>query len=89
MGRADTSIVAVDRTHAIANASKDRTAPAIADLPRAGKDAARAVRDDRVRLDEAAPDLPGTFRQTPTAISLTDPASAVSTKHGKGCLPTG
>ena len=31
----------------------------------------------------AAPDLPGTVRQAPTAISLTDPGSAVSTKHGK------
>lgn len=83
IGLADTSVVAVDGTHVTANARKDRTVPTNDDLPCAGKDATRAVRDYLADLDEAAPDLPGTVRQTPTAISLTDPASAVSTKHGK------
>ncbi len=83
IGLADTSVVAVDGTHVTANASKDRTVPTDADLPRAGKDATRAVRDYLADLDEAAPDLAGTVRQAPTAISLTDPSSAVSTKHGK------
>lgn len=83
LGLADTTVVAVDGTHVTANASKGRTVPTDADLPRAGKDATRAVRDYLADLDEAAPDLPGTVRQPPTAISLTDPSSAVSTKHGK------
>ena len=73
MGLADTSVVAVDGTHVTANASKDRTVPSDAELPRAGKDATRAVRDYLADLDEAVPDLPGTVRQPPTAISLTDP----------------
>jgi transposase len=83
MGLADTSVVAVDGTHVTANASKGRIVAANDDLPRDGKDATRAVRDYLTDLDEAAPDLPGTVRQPPTAVSLTDPSSAVSTKHGK------
>ncbi|MGB6228864.1 MAG: IS1182 family transposase [Litorimonas sp.] len=83
IGLADTAVVAVDGTHVTANARKDRTVSSDADLPRDGKDATRAVRDYLADLDGAAPDLPGTVRQTPTAISLTDPSSAVSTKHGK------
>ena len=83
VGLADTSVVAVDGTHVTANASKDRTVPTSDALPRDGKNATRAVRDYLCDLDAAVPDLPGTVRQMPTAISLTDPSAAVSTKHGK------
>jgi transposase len=59
IGLADTAVVAMDGTHVTANARKDRTVPTDADLPHAGKDATRAVRDYLDDLDDAAPDLPG------------------------------
>jgi transposase len=89
MGMADTPVVAVDGTHVTANASEDRAAPADAEPPPDGKDATRPVRDHLADLDEAAPDLPGTVRRAPTATSLTDPSSAVSTRHGRRVFACG
>ena len=80
-GLADTVLAAVDGTHVSASASNDRHVKTADDLPRAG--APRAVREYLEGLDEAAPDLAGTKRLKPAAISLTDPASALSTKYGR------
>ena len=80
-GLADTALVAVDGTHVSASASNERYVKTADDLPREG--ATRAVREYLESLDEAAPDLTGTKRLKPAAISLTDPGSALSTKYGK------
>lgn len=81
LGIAEVRHVAVDGTHITASASKDRFVKSADELPREG--ASRAVRDYFVDLDEALPDLPGTTRHPPKAISATDPSFALSTKHGK------
>ena len=80
-GLADAALVAVDGTHVSASASSERHVKSADDLPREG--ATRAVRDYFEHLDTAAPDLAGTKRQTPAAISVTNPCSALSTKYGK------
>lgn len=88
-GVADTTVVAVDGTHVSANASKERRVRSTDDLPREGENATRAVREYFADLDEAVPDLPGTKRQKPAAISLTDPSSSLSTKYGKKAFAYG
>lgn len=81
LGIAEVRHVAVDGTHVNANASKDRFVDRVDELPREG--ASRAVRDYFTELDEAVPDLPGTTRHPPKAVSTTDPGAALSTKHGR------
>ena len=81
LGIAEVRHVAVDGTHVGASASAERFVRTADELPRDG--ASRAVRDYFADLDEAAPDLPGTTRQKPAAVSRTDPSSALSTKYGK------
>ena len=80
-GIAEVHHVAVDGTHVNADASKDKFVDRADELPRDG--ASRAVRDYFTDLDEAVPDLPGTTRHPPKAISRTDPGAALSTKHGR------
>ena len=87
LGIAEVRHVAVDGTHVNADASKDKFVDRADELPREG--ASRAVRDYFVDLDEAVPDLPGTTRHPPKAVSTTDPGDALSTKHGKRCFAYG
>lgn len=88
-GLADTTVVAVDGTHVSANASKVRHVGSADELPREGEKTTRAVREYFADLDEAVPDLPGTKRQKPAAISVTDPSSSLSTKYGKKAFAYG
>lgn len=81
LGIAEVRHVAVDGTHISASASAARFVKNTDELPREGS--SRAVRDYFTDLDEAVPDLPGTTRLKPAAISRTDPSSALSTKYGK------
>ncbi|MEM6848432.1 MAG: transposase, partial [Pseudomonadota bacterium] len=74
--------VAVDGSHMRASAAQDRCVGSVTELPSADQ-ASRAVRDYLADLDQASPDLEGVRRSTAKRVSLTDPAVALSRKHGK------
>lgn len=81
-GIASPSHVAVDGSHIRASAAQDHCVAAVSELP--GADcASRAVREYLSDLDEASSDLEGVRRSAAKRVSLTDPAAALSRKHGK------
>ena len=81
LGLASMAHVAVDGSHMTADASKERFVGRADELPR--ENATRPVREYFDDLDRALPDLEGTKRAVPKAISMTDPSAALSTKHGR------
>lgn len=86
-GLASTGHVAVDGSFIRADACRERSVDSIEALPR-GK-ATRAVRAFLDDLDRAVPDLEGVRRSPPKAVSLTDPAAALSRKHGPAAFAYG
>ncbi|MCF3935863.1 transposase [Acuticoccus sp. M5D2P5] len=81
-GIASAAHVAVDGSHMRASAAQDRCVASVTDLPSADQ-ASRAVREYLSDLDQASPDLEGVRRSAAKRVSLTDPAAALSRKHGK------
>ena len=79
-GLASARHVAVDGSHMQADASAVRSVATGSDLPT--DDPTRAVREYLADLDDAVPDLEGVRRSKPKRLSATDPAAALSAKHG-------
>ena len=86
-GLARVEHVAVDGTFVQADASYGRAVVNVEALPR--EDAPRAVRDYLADLESAAPDPEGVMRSWPKRVSLTDPAAALSRKHGPATFAYG
>jgi transposase len=86
-GLASAEHVAVDGSFTRADASRERSVDSIEALPH--ETAPRAVRTFLDDLDHAAPDLDGVKRSPPKAVSLTDPAAALSRKHGPAAFAYG
>ena len=79
-GLASAGHVAVDGSFVRADASHARCVASVEELPREG--VPRAVRECLADLVAAAPDPEGVTRTPPKTVSLTDPAAALSAKHG-------
>ena len=86
-GLASSEQVAVDGSFMRADANHERRVADADGLPR--EQASRAVREYLVDLDHAAPIRKGVFRSKPKAVSLTDPAAALSTKDGPAAFAYG
>jgi transposase len=86
---AHVDVVAVGGTHIAVSVGTERLVRSADELPREGDGATRAVREYFADLDVAAPGPPGTTRQKPAAISVTDPSSALSTRYGKKAFAYG
>jgi transposase len=86
-GLASAAHVAVDGSFVRADASHARCVASVEELPR--EDASRAVREYLADLEAAAPDPEGVTRSPPKAVSLTDPAAALSSKHGPSAFAYG
>ena len=86
-GLASADHVAVDGSFMRADASQTRYVASIEDLP--CEDASRAVREHLADLEAAAPDPEGVVRTPPKAVSVTDPAAALSAKHGPSAFAYG
>lgn len=86
-GLASVEHVAVDGSFVRADASHTRCVASAEELPR--EDASRAVREYLADLEGALPDPEGVVRTPPKAVSLTDPAAALSTKHGPSAFAYG
>lgn len=78
-GLARADHVAVDGSHVQADVRRATSIGAAKGLPR--EDASRAVQEYLEDLETAAPEPTGVKRSPPKAISLTDPAAALSAKH--------
>ncbi len=86
-GLASAAHVAVDGSFVRADASHTRCVASVEELPR--EDASRAVREYFADLESALPDPEGVVRTPPKAVSLTDPAAALSSKHGPSAFAYG
>ena len=86
-GLASAEHVAVDGSFVRADASYDRSVVDAGSLPRT--DPPRAVREYLADLDTAAPEPDDVQRTTPKAVSLTDPAAALSAKNGLAAFAYG
>ncbi|WMS43740.1 transposase [Acuticoccus sp. MNP-M23] len=85
---ASPSYVAVDGSHIRVSAAQDHCVAAVSELP--GADcASRAVREYLSDLDEASSDLEAVCRSAVKRVLLTDPAAALSRKHGKARFADG
>lgn len=86
-GLASAAHMAVDGSFVRADASHARCVTSNEELPR--EDASRAVRERFADLESALPDPEGVVRTPPKAVSLTDPAAALSSKHGPSAFAYG
>ena len=86
-GLASAGHVAVDGSFVRADASHTRCVASAEELPREG--AQRAVHEYLADLENALPDPEGVVRTPPKAVSLTDPAAALSSKHGPSAFAYG
>ena len=87
VGLASAGHVAVDGSFVRADASHTRCVASAEELPREG--AQRAVHEYLADLENALPDPEGVVRTPPKAVSLTDPAAALSSKHGPSAFAYG
>ena len=86
-GLASAGHVAVDGSFVRADASRAQCTPSAEELP--CEDASRAVREYLADLEGASPDPEGVVRTPPKAVSLTDPAAALSSKQGPSAFAYG